>query len=102
MEGHYQDTYLFAERPFSSQPPPPPEGPSEEVLVRQILEAQTPWDVMGIPESISMRGMRRRFYALTKTLGGATDESSDAAKAFRRTKVAFDAILAQRPGSKDE
>merc|ERR1712110_893262 len=47
VEGHYQDTFLFAERAFS------PDIPSDaapldttEALTQQILKATTPWEVM--------------------------------------------------------
>ncbi|CAE8664876.1 unnamed protein product, partial [Polarella glacialis] len=97
VEGHYQDAYLLAERAFSESAPTIP-GPEDcsAALVQQVLSAQTPRDVLGVPEEISMRALNRRFVALTKTLGQLGEEG-DPAAAFRKVKEAYDSIRAERP-----
>mmetsp|Transcript_9455 Transcript_9455/g.20529 ORF Transcript_9455/g.20529 Transcript_9455/m.20529 type:complete len:306 (-) Transcript_9455:591-1508(-) len=101
VPGHYQDTYLMASRRYSETPPPIPTEPSTDTLVRSILSSSSSGapaqEVLGMPEGSSMRGLRRRFYNLTKELGPLIDNSEEAAEAFRRVKVAFDHLLASRP-----
>lgn len=95
VEDHYQDAYLFAERAFSSTAPVPNESEPMQLLVRQVLDASTPWEVLGVPEDISMRGLHRRFAALSKSLG-KLEEEPDAVAAFKRVKQARDAIRGMR------
>jgi len=101
VDGHYQNAYLIAEREFSHEVPPPPPGPEEDVaaLVQQVLNARTCYDVLGVPEGISMRPLKRRWVALTKLLGAVEQDLEDGARAFRRVKEAYDEIRAGRAGN---
>lgn len=106
VEGHYQDTYLMAQRPFDVAPPKLPEaGNDNATLVRHVLDATTADEVLSLPEDASMRAMNRRFVALTKMLSrfeDAEDEGNqnggvaDGAAAFRKVKEAYDTIRAQK------
>merc|ERR1711957_46753 len=93
VEGHYQNAYLIAERSFSATAP-------TAALVRQVLDAVTPHDVLGVPEGLSMRANHRRWLALTKALGQLEDPEGVAA--FKRVRVALDAIRAARPKAEAE
>merc|ERR1711957_897151 len=92
VEGHYQDAYLFATRSFSSSPPTPPSEEPGVALVQQVLTAVTPFDILGVPEDISMRGLHRRWAALNKALSALGEDDADAFAAFVRVKEARDAI----------
>eukprot|EP00913_Durusdinium_trenchii_P029561 g27710.t2 len=65
------DTYLFAWRPYSTEPPLPlvatPEAKAFEAAQHILAEAE-PHDAMGVPCDVSMRQLRRRFGCLTKLL----------------------------------
>eukprot|EP00930_Biecheleria_cincta_P002867 TRINITY_DN103847_c0_g1_i1.p1 TRINITY_DN103847_c0_g1~~TRINITY_DN103847_c0_g1_i1.p1 ORF type:complete len:443 (-),score=51.81 TRINITY_DN103847_c0_g1_i1:15-1343(-) len=103
VEGHYQDAYLMASRNFSAEAPSPPvpadAATNAAALVKQVLAASSPHDILGVPESISMRGIRRRWTALTRALAPLQDDPTadpSAADAFKAVKDAFDTIRAQR------
>merc|ERR1711924_306030 len=96
VEGHYQDTYIFAERTFSDDVPSLPEEQSDALLVKQVLDVTNPWDVLGLQQGVSMRTVYRRFAGLSKALGEKMADSSEAEDAFRRVKIAVDAVRAQR------
>lgn len=121
VDGHYQDAYIFAERPYSAAAPAEaaPLSPAEQLsaLVRQVNSASTACETLGVPEDVSMRALHRRWAGLNRTLSAALQEedarSDDAAgaglaasklrraeveAAFLRVKVARDEIRAQRDG----
>eukprot|EP00929_Paragymnodinium_shiwhaense_P000817 TRINITY_DN101023_c0_g1_i1.p1 TRINITY_DN101023_c0_g1~~TRINITY_DN101023_c0_g1_i1.p1 ORF type:complete len:469 (-),score=89.81 TRINITY_DN101023_c0_g1_i1:26-1432(-) len=105
VEGHYQDAYLMAERPYMetawpSSVPQWPEGSIEELqgeaLVRHILQAKTAKDALGIDPSSSMRTLKRRFTALTKALAvpleaddAWREANSELAKAYAKLAEAW-------------
>lgn len=96
--GHYQDTYLFAERTFSALAPPLPEaGSVVQKMLQKILSPGTPYDALSVPENVSMRMLNRRFAMLTHQVSDFMQEGVEhAADAFTRIKEAFDAIRARR------
>lgn len=94
VAGHYQDTYLFAEREFSSAAPPKPDEDAA-ALVRSILGARTSLDVLGVSEEASNRSVFRRFTELSKIVGQLIPEIPDAEDAFARLKVACDELRAR-------
>ncbi|CAE7860932.1 unnamed protein product, partial [Symbiodinium microadriaticum] len=102
VAGHYQDTYLFGRRQFSSKSPKLPEELSAEAspqqIARRILEASEAHEVLGVPTDVSIRQLRRRWTALAHALG---NESSECIAAFQKIKDAFDEIRSMRRSSDD-
>ncbi|CAE7568271.1 unnamed protein product [Symbiodinium pilosum] len=103
VEGHYQDTYLFGRRRFSTQSPKLPEEllaeASPALVARRILEASEAHEVLGVPTDVSIRQLRRRWTALAHALD---DDSPECAAAFQKIKDAFDQIRTMRRPAEEE
>merc|ERR1712100_768409 len=66
VAGHYQDAYLVAERGYAETAPDISNSDSMDALVQQVLQAETPYDILSVPEGGSMRTLHRRWAGLTK------------------------------------
>merc|ERR1712136_637141 len=84
VKNHYQDAYLFGQRPFSLIPPVPSVHSVD--LVKQVMEGTTPAEILGVPEDMSNRALSRRWAALAKVLGELNSAEGDAA--FERARQA--------------
>eukprot|EP00927_Polykrikos_kofoidii_P030404 TRINITY_DN26150_c0_g1_i1.p1 TRINITY_DN26150_c0_g1~~TRINITY_DN26150_c0_g1_i1.p1 ORF type:complete len:535 (+),score=95.76 TRINITY_DN26150_c0_g1_i1:71-1675(+) len=94
VEGHYQDAFVMADRPYCDIVSGVDEGPPEfhdlrgDGLVRHILQARDPHDVLGVAPSSSARSMKRRFQALTKALQPQADAADEGKAAHADQKAA--------------